>query len=62
MSYTPKLTAQERQRAAHQQVEASKKPYIAKGMPRTILFLTEEQAAKRSDLIPQFGRLPLEQS
>ncbi|QMW06423.1 hypothetical protein [Spirosoma foliorum] len=59
MSHPPKLTAQERQRAAHQLAEASKKPYIAKGTTRTILFLTEEQAAKRSDLIPQFGRLPL---
>lgn len=58
MNTTPKLTALERQRAAHQLVEASKKPYIARGLSRAILFLTDEQAAKRDDLIPQFGQLP----
>ena len=60
MSNTPKPSAQERQRAARQQVEASKKPYLVRGMPRTVLFLTLEQAAKRLDLIPQFGHLPVE--
>ncbi len=60
MSNTPKLTAQERLRAARQQVEASKKPYLVRDMPRTVLYLTAEQAAKRVDLIPQFGHLPVE--
>ncbi|MBD2753706.1 hypothetical protein [Spirosoma validum] len=60
MSTTPKLTAQERQRIAHQQLEASKKPYLVRDMPRTVLYLTTEQAAKRMDLIPQFGKLPVE--
>lgn len=62
MSSTPKLSAQERLRVARQQVEASKKPYLVRGMPRTVLFLTVEQAAKRLDLIPQFGHLPVESS
>ena len=55
MKETPKLTAKERQQAAHQQIEASKKPYLVRDMPRTVLYLTAEQAAKRGDLIPQFG-------
>ncbi len=50
-----KLTAKERQQAAHQLLEASKKPYMVRDMPRTVLYLTAEQAAKRGDLIPQFG-------
>ena len=54
------MSAQERQRIARQLIEASKKPYIVKGMPRTILFLTGEQAAKRLDLIPQFGQMSAE--
>lgn len=60
MSNTPKLTAQERQRIVHQQIEASKKPYLVRDMPRTVLYLTTEQAAKRVDLIPQFKQLPVE--
>ena len=55
MRETPKLTVKERQQAARQQVEASKKPYLVRDMPRTVLYLTAEQAAKRLDLIPQFG-------
>ena len=63
MSYSLKLTnQQERLRAARQQAEANKKPYLVQGMPRTVLYLTVEQAAKREDLIPQFGRLPMESS
>ena len=62
MSNNLKLTAQERQRMARQQIEASKKPYLVRDMPRTVLYLTAEQAAKRVDLIPQFGQLPVESS
>ncbi|WP_177225785.1 hypothetical protein [Arsenicibacter rosenii] len=51
-----KLTVKERQKAAHQAVEASKMPYLVRNMPKTILYLTEEQAAKRFDLIPQFRK------
>ncbi|MBD2752959.1 hypothetical protein [Spirosoma validum] len=56
MKMPPKLTVKERQLVAHQLLEASKKPYLVRDMPRTILYLTVEQAAKRQDLIPQFGR------
>lgn len=55
MKETTKLTAKERQQAAHHQLEASKKPYMVRDMPRTVLYLTAEQAAKREDLIPQSG-------
>lgn len=56
MKETPKLTVQERRQAAHQLLEASKKPYLVRDMPRTVLYLTAEQAAKRQDLITQVGR------
>ena len=56
MKIPQKLTVKERQLVAHQEMEASKKPYMVRDMPRTILYLTTEQAAKRMDLIPQFGR------
>ncbi|MBD2701566.1 hypothetical protein IC229_13025 [Spirosoma sp. BT702] len=49
-----KLTAKDRQRIAHQVIEAGKKPYLVRNMPKTVLYLTYEQAAKRTDLIPQF--------
>ncbi|WP_460995533.1 hypothetical protein [Spirosoma harenae] len=49
-----KITAKDRQRIAHQATEASKKPYLVRNMPKTVLYLTCEQAAKRTDLIPQF--------
>ena len=55
MKEVPKLTVNERRQAAHQLIEASKKPYLVRDMPRTILYLTAEQAAKRQDLIPQSG-------
>lgn len=55
MKESPKLTVNERRQAAHQLIEASKKPYLVRDMPRTVLYLTAEQAAKRKDLIPQFG-------
>ena len=55
MKEAPKLTAKERQQAAHQLLEATKKPYLVRDMPRTVLYLTAEQAAKRQDLIPQVG-------
>ncbi|WP_170061194.1 hypothetical protein [Spirosoma aerolatum] len=51
-----KLTARERQEVARQQAEAAKKPYLVRGMPKTVLYLSDEQATKRFDLIPQFGR------
>ena len=54
-----KLTAKERQQAARELIEATKKPYLVRDMPRTVLYLTPEQAAKRIDLIPQFIRQPL---
>ncbi|MBN8821535.1 MULTISPECIES: hypothetical protein [unclassified Spirosoma] len=50
-----KTTSRERQLAAHQLIEASKKPYLVRDMPRKVLYLTADQAAKRQDLIPQFG-------
>lgn len=56
MKETQKLTVNERRQAAHQRLEASKKPYLVRDTPRTVLYLTAEQAAKRQDLIPQFGR------
>ncbi|MCK8495493.1 MULTISPECIES: hypothetical protein [Spirosoma] len=55
MKDAPKLTAKERQQAARQILEASKKPYLVQGLARTVLYLTTEQAAKRQDLIPQFS-------
>ncbi len=55
MKDAPKLTVKERQQAAHQLLEASKKPYLVRGLARTVLYLTAEQAAKRQDLIPQFS-------
>lgn len=54
MKQTQKLTVKERQLAAHQAAEASKRPYLVRGMPNTVLYLTENQATKRTDLIPQF--------
>ncbi|GAB3760344.1 hypothetical protein [Spirosoma pomorum] len=41
-------------------IPVSKKPYLVRGTPDTILYLTPEQAASRIDLIPQFmpARLP----
>lgn len=56
MKDAPKLTVKERQQAAHQRLEANKKPYLVRDMPRTVLYLTTEQAAKRQDLIPQSTR------
>ncbi|WP_020598064.1 hypothetical protein [Spirosoma panaciterrae] len=53
-----KVTSKERQQAARQQIEASKKPYLVRDIPRTVLYLTADQAAKRHDLIPQFGLRP----
>ena len=53
-----KTTSRERQLAAHQLIEASKKPYLVRDMPRKVLYLTADQAAKRQDLIPQFGLWP----
>ncbi|WP_338870708.1 hypothetical protein WBJ53_23475 [Spirosoma sp. SC4-14] len=55
MRETSKLSAKERQQAARQLIEASKKPYFIRDEPRTVLYLTAEQAAKRQDLIPQVG-------
>ncbi|GAB4025358.1 hypothetical protein [Spirosoma gilvum] len=52
----PKLNAKERQLMARQQAEVAKKPYMVKGLPKTVLYLSDEQATKRLDLIPQFGR------
>jgi|GEM_PF-5842777 len=57
MKSPEKLSAKDRQRAAHQAVEASKKPYLVRNIPKTVLYLTYEQAAKRTDLIPQFNPL-----
>ncbi|GAB3984521.1 hypothetical protein GCM10028806_59600 [Spirosoma terrae] len=54
MKQSLKATAKENQRVAHQLIEASKKPYMVRDMPKTVLYLTPEQAAKRTDLIPQF--------
>ena len=53
MKQTQKLTVKERQLAAHQVAEANKRPYLVRGMPNTVLYLTEEQATRRTDLIPQ---------
>lgn len=59
MNENAKLTSKERQQAAHLKAEASKNPYLVRDQPRTVLYLTTAQAAKREDLIPQFMRLPL---
>ncbi|WP_420149222.1 hypothetical protein [Spirosoma sp.] len=54
MKQAPKPTTKDRQRIAQQLIEASKKPYLVQNMPKTVLYLTPEQASKRTDLIPQF--------
>lgn len=51
-----KYTAKERQLMAHKQAEKAKKPYMVRGMPGVVLYLSDEQATKRLDLIPQFSR------
>jgi hypothetical protein len=60
MNETTKRPALKDRILAAQQAEASKKPYLVRDMPRTVLYLTPEQAAKRTDLIPQFTRKPLD--
>ena len=55
-----KMTHKQRPKVLLRQIPAEKKPYVVRGMSQTILHLTDAHAAKRFDLIPQFGRKPLE--
>lgn len=46
-------------RSLERVIPAEKKPYLVRGTPHTILYLTPEHAAGRFDLIPQFQQIPL---
>ncbi|WP_338870698.1 hypothetical protein WBJ53_23450 [Spirosoma sp. SC4-14] len=59
MSEFPRITPKMRKSVALEPIPTDKKPYLVRGMPGTILYMTLEQATKRDDLIPQFIRLPL---
>ncbi len=51
-----------RERLAHslQRINKDKKPYFVRGKPSTILYLTQNQAGSRKDLIPGFIEGPKE--
>lgn len=42
---------------ALQPIPADRQPYLVRGIPSTVLYLTSAQAADRVDLIPQFHRI-----
>lgn len=48
-----KMTSKQRQNVPLRQIAADTKPYLQRGESRLVLYLTNAQAAKRHDLIPQ---------
>jgi hypothetical protein len=48
-----KMTSKQRQHVPLRQLAADTKPYLQRGESRMVLYLTNAQAAKRHDLIPQ---------
>lgn len=59
MRTASRITHKLRQNVPVRPIQADKKPYLVRGMPRTVMYLTSGQAAKRLDLIPQSQQLSL---
>lgn len=51
-------SARRSQPVALRPIPVDKQPYLVRGTPRTVLYMTREHAARRSDLIPQFNQPP----
>jgi len=54
MYKSPRELQRERLSAGLQTQNKDKKPYLVRGMPDTVLYLTPHQASLRDDLIPNF--------
>lgn len=50
------MTHKQRRHVAIRPIPTDKMPYLVRGQANTVLHLSGEQAAKRSDLIPQFQK------
>lgn len=48
------MTHKQRRSIAVRPIPSAKMPYLVRGQVKTLLYLSSQQAAKRSDLIPQF--------
>ncbi len=59
MNTALKSTAHEQRQSLWQLAQATKRPYMVRNVPETVLYLTTAQAAKRFDLIPQFRAVAL---